>query len=145
MAEGAGAEVWGPRILAGIAFLIGAALAIGDYRAIRAGLASETWPTVQGVVTDVQQGRARIARFVYSYDVEGVAYDAYEAGFMTRPMYRARHHYSNGDGVLVHYDPSDPSRAAITPGVSWWGLAWHLIAPLGLWAAALYLLRVANR
>lgn len=138
------AEVWGPRILAGIVFALAFALALDDYLAVRGGLESEAWPSTSGV-TEVRRGGQGRSRFGYQYEVDGVPYEGYRAGYMMGPMYRPQLEYDDDAEVIVRYDPADPSRAVLTAGVSWWGLAWSLLAPLALLAAGVYILRVASR
>lgn len=137
-------EKIGPLVLAGILFSIGAALAFDHYTRVRRGLASEEWPTVDGVVT-ARTGRQRVSRFWFDYEVDGAEYRAHEAGFMMRPMYRPQLAYSSGDTVLVYYNPQEPSIATLNPGVSWWGLAWSLLAPLALFGAGVWLIVVSRR
>lgn len=136
-------QQWAPRALAALLFVVGGALALDAQASVRHGLAAPDWPTTTGELT-VQHGVSVNSRqFYFDYAVGDSTYRSWNAHFMPRPMYRPGREFSSG-GVTVHYDPGKPSRAVLVPGVSWWGLLWSLLAPLGLVGAGTWLLVVTE-
>ena len=130
--------------LAAFLFLTIACLAAGGglllygVRLIRQGQASRSWPTAPGVVrasrirVGESRGSSRPTRSVhveYAYAVGGTERVSQRAGFgdpLTDEGMRAMvERYPEGKRVTVAYDPADPGRAVLEPGVqgiAYWAL-----------------------
>ncbi len=97
------------------------AITAGLQRAWR-GSASQSWPTVLGVVTQTgtdepndSTDAAYRARLIYKYDVKGTTHFNNLRSFAE---VESGQHYKTGDHVKVSYFPSDPDVAVIEPGNS---------------------------
>jgi hypothetical protein len=97
------------------------AITAGMQRAWR-GAASQSWPTVPGVVTATgtdepndSTDAAYRARLIYKYDVKGTTHFNNLRSFAE---VESGQHYKTGDHVKVSYFPTDPDVAVIEPGNS---------------------------
>ena len=108
------------------------------------GWEARRWPTAKGriIVSKVDEFRTgrgiRVARLCldidYLYMVKGVIYEGHRVNVgwacfgSESSVKRALKRYPVGKEVEVHYDPRDPSRALLEPGLDWsvlflWGIA----------------------
>ncbi len=108
------------------------------------GLEARHWPTAKGriITSKVDEyrtrSRIRVARLCldidYLYMVNGVIYEGHRvnvgwACFGSEASVKEKlARYPAGKEVMVHYDPKDPSRALLEPGLDWsifllWGVA----------------------
>ena len=128
-----------------VAAAAGAALLAAVAWQVPGGIASRAWPAVRGTVTR-RWGRTGIE---YAYDVGGRRFAASRVRFALAPpidvafttrkcllMPRAvgACRYERNDAVAVHYDPADPRRAVLEPGVplrliAWLALGLLLVTP----------------
>ena len=141
---------------------IGVVIAIRGVGTVIDALRSTDWPPTEGSVTasgvDMQndtdtERRTRALRYSpavsYSYDVDGTTYSSDLLGFVRlwtddeSGAHRIARRYPVGQAVTVYYDPGDPSRAVLDPGVSLnsmltllFGLTWIAIMIL-----VMYLIR----
>ena len=151
---------WGILAMGTLTLYLGIATMVG-------GWASEGWPSVPGVVAnseiETQYSNSNSttrsnftyhASVQYDYEVEGETYSAERVSFGE---------YGTGDGeyaqevvgrypagaeVTVHYDPDDPARAVLEPGLH--GLPWFYLllgTPIFLFGLALqrYLSRLSRQ
>lgn len=115
--------------------MTGLGFAVQGLSIARRGAATWKWPTVRGRVSmsELEEGPPSgrimpVARYrptiTYSYLVNGrewsahcvfVGDDAYTSTHVARARVRK---YAPGTAVEVRYDPADPSRAVLEPGVS---------------------------
>ena len=111
----------------------GAAMLWRGWRDLRRARASRAWPRAEGEIMstelrvegyhdDGEPMRRTVIR--YRYDVGGESYRAERAFFgddlalrFTGPGQRRLHAYPVGRRVQVAYDPTDPRRAVLEPGV----------------------------
>ncbi len=112
--------------------LIGVPLSIGGAVNFVHAKASMSWPAVNGVVdrSDIVEGSGRRgnrtykAEINYSYIVDGQRYHGNKCTTLetrwTSPAGAARvqSQYPVGAAVDVFYDPQDPARAVLEPGVT---------------------------
>lgn len=110
------------KILGAFLLFILVMASFGEYRDIRFGLASASWPTTDAVVTTARAGR-RTKRFEYSYQVAGRPYRSQRAGFALSPFHQEYRYHTEGDTIRVHYDPSNPERTVVRPGITAAGVA----------------------
>ena len=119
--------------------LAGGALVWSELRNLRFGMASRHWPSVVGQVIErgVDPGAETIRadsslRLVYRYTVRGAEYESMCIDYIGR--YGGNYlrvadgllRYAAGQPVSVFYDPHDPARAVLEPGITganWWRLA----------------------
>ncbi len=123
---------------------------------ISAGAASESWPTVEGVITfaevRVHQPSVRdrrelglktryTPRITYRYQVDGKTYENHVIGRYGYTSKWAsgisRGQYAVGKPVTVYYNPENPAESVLEPG-----LGGYALAPCGL---ALLFLALAVR
>jgi hypothetical protein len=124
--------------LVSLAFLfIGVVSLILGILAVSRGRSSRSWPTVDGAIVastlevssrrNPQRGTHRdlySARVEYAYEVEGRPYSGRTVRYgvpATTDRAAAQQtlgRYSAGAPVQVYYDPRDPSRAVLEPGVA---------------------------
>lgn len=148
-----------PLIVVGVLLIIGLAFGAIGGRQIVTGIASRSWPSVEGTVTnttvDVDTTRSRrsnsnrrrtttsyFAVVEYSYTVNGRTFtsDRISAG---EPQHGTSNRaaadsfltrYPKGGGVSVYYDPRDPASAVLqkgAAGVASWFMALGGLAALG--------------
>lgn len=125
----------GEKVAAGFigVLCLGAAIGAGVYtvNGLATGSATHEWPTVSGEVTESRtRGGQRRRRhvFTYVYQVERTWYEARRIGYFhgiwgpstTRGNVAQ---YPVGRRVTVYYDPEDPARAVLEPGIWWAGMA----------------------
>ncbi|HYC35880.1 MAG TPA: DUF3592 domain-containing protein [Usitatibacter sp.] len=150
-----------------VAMVVLSALLAGtvlSWRTILAGRASRRWPTVQGrieslEVKSIQRGHHGMGTYkptlVYTYRVQGRDYrgsrirvsDFLTIGVQSRRQSQAAVELDGffpGSPVTVHFDPLNPSRAVLRPGVSssqyLMGFGFAILLPL-LAAAFCFLFR----
>jgi len=121
----------GTLAIMGVFLLIGGGLTAWGWTILQNARASATWPTAEGVITASEVTRSSSEDGV-SYRPE-VAYD-YQAGDQFHTSYTIKfgeNSYSSrgraeaiaatypvGQQVTVYYDPEQPSRSVLEPGVS---------------------------
>lgn len=130
-------------VLFTVALLTGVGLAAdhlsSDYQL---GIASTTWPAVEGEITSsrlVRRSRTRRrpsrleAQIWYRYAVRGVDYQGNRVGVFQaigdRELVR-RHR--PGTRVRVYVDPQDPQRAVLYPGVNGWIVGFVVLLAAGV-------------
>ena len=139
---------------------IGVVIAVRGVGTVIEAFRSTDWPLTEGSVTasgvDMKndaidtERRTRALRYSpavsYSYDVDGTTYSSDLLGFIrvwTDDESDAQvtvQRYPVGQTVTVYYDPGDPSRAVLDPGVPLnsmlgllFGLAWIATITLGMY------------
>lgn len=120
-------------LFCGAFLLFGAIAAVSAVRDIRTGIESEAWPVAEGTILRAQKrrGKSRLKRFEYSYVVSGETYLSTRAAYLRVPYLRPLHRiYQAGQSVEVRYDPADPTRAVIEPGVPVLGLVAEVLVPM---------------
>jgi hypothetical protein len=118
-----------PRLPVGSAVIaIGAMLSAGYARDIYFGWKSRRWPTALGKIIESRLyagpfgGGGRSALLGYEYEVGGVKYASRRLDYAGRgagwSATRVLARYSQGDSVGVSYDPSEPRRSLLEPGIA---------------------------
>ncbi len=134
------------KILLG-SFFFGIFLAGGAYSAYKfavelpMAIASNGWPTAEATiaVSKLRSGRKKHKKhdLLYAYRVDGRHYENNDVRFMShvfgdKPRVLHRR-YPEGDKIIVHYNPQQPSNSVIETGV-------HVIGFIGVFLlAALFL------
>jgi len=107
---------------------VGLYLSAGFLRDLYFAFKSEEWPTTPGRVIDVDIARTGTGRGTYSsadigyeYHVGGVRYTSRRIDYAGRGggapgAFNYFRRYSEGQGVAVRYDPSEPKRAVLETG-----------------------------
>lgn len=121
----------------GIFFLVGAGLCLFlGVPTLSGAKASESWPTVDGVVIESRveskrssgknNGTTYKAIVVYDYEVDGQPYSSGRIWFGSdistsnqAQMRNTTKQYPKGQTVKVHYDPENPLEAVLQPGAFW--------------------------
>ncbi len=121
--------------LAAFCLIGGLGLSIWGVMTVLDAMASNSWPTTDGVVVSsgIEQstsgtGTARStsyhARVEYTYEVAGMVYQAGRVSFKD-DVSKTRGHaeeiaggYAVGDAVVVAYEEDDPGNAVLEPGLS---------------------------
>jgi len=115
-----------------IFIIFGAAMAAWGVRTILRAWSSRDWPTTPGVIltseiaaTSDSDGTAYKPLITYTYTVDGVEHrgDTLAVGmkYLFAGLAYAQRHvkkYPAGTAVPVAYDPCDPRRAVLEPGLS---------------------------
>lgn len=97
----------------------------------KSALASKTWPTIDGQLTDVRLwGKRNVGGEIkgaenlivkYNYEVNGLKYTGTSATFYTlvypKTMEFSERHPPNSD-VKVYYNPKDPAESVLIPGLN---------------------------
>ena len=126
------------RIFPLIFLCVGAGILFAGIRQVVHASSSDDWPSVPGVVrsasveyeTDSDGAGTYRAEVLYGYSVEGVEQLANRVTFgdfgSSDPgrAQRIVNRYPTGTEVDVHFDPADPTRAVLEPGVH--GSTWLL-------------------
>lgn len=112
-------------------FCIGLGLSWWGWTIVRNARASAGWPVVQGVITESEiefstdeDGDTWTPRVAYTYMVNGLSYENYTIKFgetsygSERTALEVQARYPIGQTVDVYYDPADPDRAVLEPGIS---------------------------
>ena len=97
--------------------LLSAAASLSDFRY---GQQSLSWPSTEGEITQSvrRRGSRLLKSLEYRYTVGTTTYVGTRAAFMRTPYVKPIHEtYRTGQRVGVHYDPTDPGRAVLEPGV----------------------------
>jgi len=117
--------------IAGIAFaLFGIYMLIHAMTGYRKALASSSWPSVNGILTDVRLWGLRridgemkdVEKLIveYDYEVSGQKYTGRSPTFYTlvypETLEFAQRHPA-GSNIKVHYNPEDPSESVLITGV----------------------------
>jgi hypothetical protein len=136
-------------IVAGLALLAGTVAAFLVFQErLDAARASDAWPTTKGEVVETWMSRNLGAHVRYRYTVAGVDYESDRIRLVEKLWRDQRSdivaRYPEGRQVTVAYDPVDPSRAALEPGVSRGAVAKKMIAPLVLGVAGFGLIWVGG-
>jgi hypothetical protein len=140
--------------LGAFTFLMGGAFTAGQLRLLWRGLQSRSWPSVQGrvvassVLVDADP-RTHFhgygARIVCSYRVRGEGREAKALDFHSfsselERVYARTRRYAAGSAVTVWYDPMEPSRITLRPGVGvgpvLGALAGVAVLAMGCWVLA---------
>ena len=116
----------------GIFLLIGAGLAYWGWNILQSARASASWPTVEGVVTesdvsystDAEGAESYSPEVTYRYQINDVLYENNTIKFGEN-AYGSRRRaeqiaatYPVGKGVTVYFNPDQPDRSVLEPGVS---------------------------
>ncbi len=139
---------------------IGVVIAVRGVGTVIEAFRSIDWPLTEGSVTasgvDMKNDaidtgrRTRALRYSpavsYSYDVDGTTYSSDLLGFIRvwtddeSGAHGIARRYPVGQTITVYYDPGDPSRAVLDPGVSLnsmlsllFGLAWIAIMTFAMY------------
>jgi hypothetical protein len=118
--------------ISAVFFLIGAGLSWWGWTIVRNARASAAWPTTQGQITasEIEHSRdsegddSYTPRVTYTYQVNGLSYESYmikygETSYGNEgTALEILSRYPVGQAVNVYYDPTNPDRAVLEPGVS---------------------------
>jgi hypothetical protein len=119
-----------PILPVGIAIItVGISLSAGYARDIYFGWQSRHWPRTQGRVIEWGMDVGAKVSYVdnsavvgYEYEVGGVRYTSRRVDFSGRgagmDVNRILRRYSEGASVGVSYDPGNPARALLEPGIA---------------------------
>jgi hypothetical protein len=121
--------------------LIGGSMVLTWWKSLRLGRASQSWPRVRGtIVSSELEGyplqppstgmRMRTPAIEYEFRVNGERFTGSMigvAGASGNAADIAVHKYRKGTEVDVSYDPADPRRAMLQPGVYHDAYAWICI------------------
>ena len=110
--------------MSGVGVLIGAA----EFANIRNGIASRRWPRTagkvrsEGVHAGTPAARDSIAVITYRYEVAGRKFQSQRLDFAGRGVggeaADVLAHYEPGMRVDVYYDPANPARSVLIPGLA---------------------------
>lgn len=134
--------------VSGLFLLMGLGMMFNSGRIFYSGQQSESWPRVEGIVTRGEvkrrpssKGFDRFQALVaYTYEVNGEKYRSETIFFGQRPgdegPAKALVEKYKGPEVTVFYQPDDPAKAVLRPGVAWsqvalWGAAGIFLSLLG--------------
>jgi hypothetical protein len=120
-----------PYGMEGGVMLIGGSMVLTWWKTLRLGYASLKWPRARGtIVSSELEGypdvpfssrfRIRVPAIEYEFVVDGTRYTGSMVSVAVGTGYSADnaiHKYRKGDEVDVSYDPIDPRRAMLQPGV----------------------------
>ena len=118
----------------GVFLLAGIAIGYVTVKDLRMAMESESWPTVDGVVTKSRLqsgGRRGGGHFLqYRYDVQGERFFGQRKTFRVGPLKYTRtenlRRFPVGQIVAVSYAPDDPSIAVLDTTIHWSGLLFHI-------------------
>jgi len=117
-------------LLAGSVFALFGVYLLGHAIAsYKSAVASQSWPTTDGQLTDLRlwgkrniDGEMKDAEKLaveYRYEINGLKYTGRSAAFYTLVYPKTvefAERYSSGRGITIYYNPSDPSESVIVPG-----------------------------
>ncbi|MCB1138381.1 MAG: DUF3592 domain-containing protein [Leptospiraceae bacterium] len=96
---------------------------------INDGLASKNWPSTEGTIIEARLEQVRntggttsektIAHFFYEYSVNGEQYSSSRLNFFSisgDPVTAAKSH-EPGQAVVVYFDPENPDKSVLEPGL----------------------------
>lgn len=120
------------QLLVGLFFLgLGCFTALWVGRDTYEGWVSRRWPQTEGVVlrswleeSSSRAGPQWTVRVRYRYTVDGTAYESDRGSYPEKTLgareeaEREVSRYPAGSVCTVHYDPADPARACLEPGVN---------------------------
>ena len=118
-----------PYGIEGVVMLVGGSMVLTWWKTLRLGRASLKWPRVRGtIVSSELEGypslssriRIRGPAIEYEFSVDGTRYTGSMVSVAVGTGYSADntiHRYPKGAAVDVSYDPADPRRAMLEPGV----------------------------
>lgn len=117
------------------------------YYNIKQGMATTSWPAVQGRLVDSNVkmkhscSSAKKCYYVtmrYEYELGATVYDndviSYSANLVADTFDEAEElltPYRAADHLTVHYNPEDPNESVLIPGFSFWDLLW-IAAGIGM-------------
>jgi hypothetical protein len=105
------------------------------------GYSSKNWPSTPGEIVRSEWG-SRGETIVYIYTINGVDYRSHSVDFgFIRHSKTLLGLYPVGAEVLVYYDPKNPSRAVLEPGIS---LQTSLVTSMGIICLCLTILFVLS-
>jgi Protein of unknown function (DUF3592) len=135
--------------------VVSAAMALWELRKLSLGVASRAWPRVQGTVVDIRFDESTSsdldgdeiysvsAHMSYEYTVAGRRHRSQRftyrptRGLDQREAYAMLRGLRRGQPVGVYYDPRDPGRAVVLPGIdrgnSLWLCGWCIALCASLW------------
>lgn len=128
-------------VMFGAAFLfVGLAVLIVAIRNVRRVAESKRWPRTRGTVTDARIEHNRKSKgwrqywpaITYSYSVRGTTFLSTAIQLVSHAAYSEAEatevveQYHAGKTVSVYYDPRDPKRSVLEPGVM--GSAYGIVA-----------------
>lgn len=119
-------------IVTAIFLVIGGAMAFWGLNILGDARASASWPTAEGRVvssqveysTDSEGGDSYQPEVTYAYTVAGVQYSGHQIKFGENSYSSRRQaeeiagRYSVGNSVAVYYEPENPQKAILEPGVT---------------------------
>jgi len=115
-----------------IFILVGVGLSWWGWTILQNARSSASWPSVQGQITDAlldystdaDGGDSYSPQVTYTYAVNGRSYESQTIKFgensygSKRQAQAILDRYPNGQRIAVFYDPTQPDRAVLEPGVS---------------------------
>lgn len=115
-----------------IFILVGAGLSWWGWTILQNARSSASWPSVQGQITsslvdystDAEGGDSYSPQVAYAYAVNGRSYEGQTIKFgensysSKRKAQAILDRYPNGQRIAVFYDPTQPDKAVLEPGVS---------------------------
>lgn len=115
-----------------IFILVGAGLSWWGWTILQNARSSASWPSVQGQITgalldystDADGGDSYSPQVTYAYAVNGRSYEGQTIKFgensygSKRKAQEILERYPNGQRIAVFYNPAQPDRAVLEPGVS---------------------------
>jgi hypothetical protein len=142
---------FGTLAVIGIFFLVGAGLSVWGWTILQNARASASWPTAQGRITrmevthstDSEGGDSYRPEVAYEYLVNDRSYESYTIKFGENSYGNRREaeeiaaRYPVGQSVPVYYDPADPERSVLEPGVS---LGSYIVLGIGVLFVAISLI-----
>ncbi len=119
-------------LFGGIFLALGGGLSYWGWNILQDAQASSTWPTAEGRVTSSEVARVSDAdggvtyspKIIYEYTANGVQYEGHTIKFGENTYGSKRKadgiaaDYAIGKTVIVYYDPQEPERSVLEPGVS---------------------------
>ncbi len=112
------------------------------------GKASESWPTVQGVlVSESTTGKKKRTHIFYEYTVDGVKYKNSRVNFQDDKASKKeiQSKYNIGDTFTVYYDPQSHEQAVLQPGASMFSLFMKIGGGLFCFILAAIFLNIRRR
>lgn len=137
------------KVLAGLVLVAAGVL----YSDVPTMFASRYWPAADGVITSRRLIGHRFEEYdgdfytyyegyiQYEYKVNGTTYTARTVNALSIPSYpqEISLKYPEGKAVTVFYNPRDPSRAVLEPGLVFSGQAFGLLSAVFCWTGVFLL------
>lgn len=121
----------GSLAIMGLFLLIGAGLSVWGWTILQNARASATWPTAEGTITasevthsSDEDGDSYRPEVAYDYQAGGQFHTSYTIKFGENSYSSRRRaetiaaNYPVGKQVTVYYDPEQPGRSVLEPGVT---------------------------